>query len=288
MIAGSHDTWIQFEELCLFASKETLVRRVPPPVPLKTCVEESSSSSSSSMYLSAARWQRPQSASCLPADKKHMTRRVYTCRHGLYAHRHSLGVAPGSLSGSVPKRKSPPLLRGFRKPISLINTMDNTDVEQVTLALLDAANDKDSEVQDQVRKSMLTLGKQQPDRVLAMCQDYLLKNPKLVVSHRVVILQTIKLIVGCRIEEISAPRIKSIISLASDEMTRSKEVIPDWQQAASNILVAVGNKHINDIMEEILSKFQPGVLPHFFVVQTLANLSDSNGEKQKGKKHLNL
>uniref|UniRef100_A0A665TI48 Maestro heat-like repeat family member 1 n=1 Tax=Echeneis naucrates TaxID=173247 RepID=A0A665TI48_ECHNA len=124
-------------------------------------------------------------------------------------------------------------------------------------------------------KSMLTLGKQQPDRVLAMCQDYLLKHPKLVVSHRVVILQTIELIAGCSIEEISSPRIKSIISLASEEMTRSK-VIPDWQQAASNILVAVGNKHINDIMEEILSKFQPGVLPHFFVVQTLANLSDSN------------
>lgn len=49
---------------------------------------------------------------------------------------------------------------------------------EVTLALLDAANDKDSEVQEQVRKSMLTLGKQQPDRVLAMCQDYLLKHPK--------------------------------------------------------------------------------------------------------------
>ncbi|XP_034409167.1 maestro heat-like repeat-containing protein family member 1 isoform X2 [Cyclopterus lumpus] len=154
--------------------------------------------------------------------------------------------------------------------------MDETDVEQVTLALLDAATDKDSEVQEQVRKSMLTLGKQQPDRVLAMCQDYLLKHPKLVVSHRVVILQTIELIVGCRIDAISCPRIKSIISLASDEMTRSKEVVPDWQQAASNILVAVGNKYINDIMEEILSKFQPGLLPHFFVVQTLANLSDSN------------
>lgn len=58
----------------------------------------------------------------------------------------------------------------------------------------------------------------------------------------------------------------------------TQEVIPDWQQAASNILVAVGHKHINDIMEEILSKFQPGLLPHFFVVQTLANLSDSNGK----------
>lgn len=49
---------------------------------------------------------------------------------------------------------------------------------EVTLALLDAATDKDSKVQEQVRKSILTLGKQQPDRVLAMCQDYLLKHPK--------------------------------------------------------------------------------------------------------------
>ena len=58
----------------------------------------------------------------------------------------------------------------------------------------------------------------------------------------------------------------------------TQEVTLDWQQAASNILVAVGNKYINDIMEEILTKFQPGILPHFFVVQTLANLSDSNGK----------
>uniref|UniRef100_A0A671QI06 Maestro heat-like repeat-containing protein family member 1 n=1 Tax=Sinocyclocheilus anshuiensis TaxID=1608454 RepID=A0A671QI06_9TELE len=146
----------------------------------------------------------------------------------------------------------------------------------VTLALLDAANDRDPVVQEQVRKSILTLGNQQPDKVLSMCQDYLLKHPKLVVGHRVVILQTIELVVKSRIDDISYPKIKSVIQLASDEMTKSKEVVPEWQQAASNILVAVGNKYINDIMEEILHKFQPGVLPHFFVVQTLANLSDSN------------
>uniref|UniRef100_A0A673XLV4 Maestro heat like repeat family member 1 n=1 Tax=Salmo trutta TaxID=8032 RepID=A0A673XLV4_SALTR len=147
---------------------------------------------------------------------------------------------------------------------------------EVTLALLDSANDKDPVVREQVRKSILTLGKQQPNKVLSMCQDYLVKHPKLVIGHRVVILQTIELIVKTKIDDISYPKIKSIISLASDEMTRSKDVVPDWQQAASNILVAVGNKYINDIMEEILSKFQPGILPHFFVVQTLASLSESN------------
>uniref|UniRef100_A0A673MTZ8 Maestro heat-like repeat-containing protein family member 1 n=1 Tax=Sinocyclocheilus rhinocerous TaxID=307959 RepID=A0A673MTZ8_9TELE len=149
-------------------------------------------------------------------------------------------------------------------------------LKKVTLALLDAANDRDPVVQEQVRKSILTLGNQQPDKVLSMCQDYLLKHPKLVVGHRVVILQTIELVVKSRIDDISYPKIKSVIQLASDEMTKSKEVVPEWQQAASNILVAVGNKYINDIMEEILGKFRPGVLPHFFVVQTLANLSDSN------------
>jgi hypothetical protein len=30
-------------------------------------------------------------------------------------------------------------------------------------------------------------------------------------------------------------------------------------------------------MEELLLKFQPGALPHFFVVQTIGNLATANG-----------
>lgn len=157
-----------------------------------------------------------------------------------------------------------------------MGVIEESDVEQVTLALLDAANDKDVGVQEQVRKSILTLGSQQPDKVLSMCQDYLLKHSKLVAGHREVVLQTIELVVKNKIDDISYPKIKTTISLASDEMTRSKEVVHGWQQTASNILVAIGNKYINEIMEDILGKFQPGVLPHYYVVQTLASLSDSN------------
>lgn len=54
-------------------------------------------------------------------------------------------------------------------------------------------------------------------------------------------------------------------------------MVSDWQQAASNVLVAVGKQFIGKVMEEVLSKFQPGALPHYFVVQTLANLAASNG-----------
>lgn len=42
--------------------------------------------------------------------------------------------------------------------------------------------------------------------------------------------------------------------------------------------MAVGQRFINKVMEEVLTKFQPGILPHYFVMQTFANLSVSNGE----------
>ncbi|KAJ8334099.1 hypothetical protein SKAU_G00397380 [Synaphobranchus kaupii] len=154
--------------------------------------------------------------------------------------------------------------------------MEESDVARASLALMDAANDRDPAVREQVRKSLLTLGKQRTGKILSMCQDYLIQHSKLEVGHRVVLLQTIELVVKCKIGEISYPKMKSLIYLASDEMTRSKDIVPDWQQAASNILVAVGDRYIKDVMEEVLSKFLPGLPPHFFVVQTLANLSYSN------------
>ncbi|NWW82829.1 MROH1 protein, partial [Climacteris rufus] len=48
------------------------------------------------------------------------------------------------------------------------------------------------------------------------------------------------------------------------------------QEAASSVLVAVGRRFLNKVMEEVLRKFQPGILPHFFVVQTLADLATAN------------
>ena len=56
-----------------------------------------------------------------------------------------------------------------------------------------------------------------------------------------------------------------------------QEIIPDWQSAASSVLVAHGSKYCNEVMTELLERFQPGVLPHYFVVQALASLATANG-----------
>ena len=57
-----------------------------------------------------------------------------------------------------------------------------------------------------------------------------------------------------------------------------QDVVPDWQTAASNVLVAVGQRYCTNVMAELQEKFQPGVLPHFFVVQTMSHLANANGK----------
>lgn len=56
-----------------------------------------------------------------------------------------------------------------------------------------------------------------------------------------------------------------------------QEIVPDWQNLSSRILVSLGRKHHTEVMEQLLMKFQPGILPHFFVVQTMADLASANG-----------
>ena len=57
-----------------------------------------------------------------------------------------------------------------------------------------------------------------------------------------------------------------------------QDVVPEWQTAASNLLSTLGLKYAKEVMQELLTKFQTGQLPHFFIVSTLGQLATSNGK----------
>ena len=57
-----------------------------------------------------------------------------------------------------------------------------------------------------------------------------------------------------------------------------QDIEPEWQTAASKVLVALGSKASDEVMAELLQKLVPGTLPHYFVVLTLANLATENGK----------
>ncbi|XP_073749484.1 maestro heat-like repeat-containing protein family member 1 isoform X3 [Callorhinus ursinus] len=154
--------------------------------------------------------------------------------------------------------------------------MTESYVKKLSAILLDAVTDKDPLVQEQVCGALCALGEAQPEEALGACEEYLWQHEKLAHPYRTMILRAMETVVSGHISELHKDKAGAIILLASSEMTRAKDLVCDWQQAASNVLVAVGKRFIGKVMEELLSKFQPGALPHYFVVQTLANLAASN------------
>nr|XP_035961505.1 maestro heat-like repeat-containing protein family member 1 isoform X2 [Halichoerus grypus] len=154
--------------------------------------------------------------------------------------------------------------------------MTESYVKKLSAILLDAITDKDPLVREQVYRALCALGEAQPGEALGACEEYLRQHEKLTHPYRTMILRAMETVVSGHIGELHKDKARAIILLASSEMTRAKELVCDWQQAASNVLVAVGKRFIGKVMEELLSKFQPGALPHYFVVQTLASLAASN------------
>ncbi|XP_074842542.1 maestro heat-like repeat-containing protein family member 1 isoform X2 [Carettochelys insculpta] len=154
--------------------------------------------------------------------------------------------------------------------------MTESWVKKLAVMLMDATADKDPLVQEQIYNALCCLGESEPEEILCSCAEYLQQHDKLAYPQRIIILKAMEEVVRNNIAQLDNSTAKSVISLASSEMTRSKEIIYEWQQAASNVLVAAGRRFINKVMEEVLTKFQPGILPHYFVIQTFANLSVSN------------
>ncbi|KAL8181435.1 UNVERIFIED_CONTAM: Maestro heat-like repeat-containing protein member 1, partial [Gekko kuhli] len=146
----------------------------------------------------------------------------------------------------------------------------------LAVTLMDATTDKDPLVHEQIFSALCYLGEAEPEEVLNACEEYLRQHDKLAYPHRVIILRAMEAVVRGSLSRMDQSTAKIVIFLASNEMTKSKDVVPEWQQAASNVLVAVGRRFINKVMEEVLTKFQPGVLPHYFVVRTFASLSVAN------------
>jgi hypothetical protein len=67
-----------------------------------------------------------------------------------------------------------------------------------------------------------------------------------------------------------------IVSLATEEMTRQPDVIPNVQKPCSVVLVRLSERFVGRVMEALLGKFQPGVSVHYYVVVTLSRVAQAN------------
>uniref|UniRef100_A0A8C3U4J5 Maestro heat like repeat family member 1 n=1 Tax=Catharus ustulatus TaxID=91951 RepID=A0A8C3U4J5_CATUS len=142
--------------------------------------------------------------------------------------------------------------------------------------LMDATTDKDPEVQEQIRNSLCALGDADPEEILECCGEYLRQHDKLPFPFRALILRSMESVIRNHLPELGKAAAGAVVALAAQEMTKSKEPIQEWQEAASDVLVEIGKRFLNKVMEEVLGKFQPGILPHPCVLRTFGNLALAN------------
>uniref|UniRef100_A0A8U7NX32 Maestro heat like repeat family member 1 n=1 Tax=Corvus moneduloides TaxID=1196302 RepID=A0A8U7NX32_CORMO len=154
--------------------------------------------------------------------------------------------------------------------------MMESRIRRLAVTLMDATTDKDPEVQEQIHDSLCSLGDADPEEILDACGEYLRQHEKLPYPFRVIVLRSMESVIRKHLGELRKGPAAAAAALASHEMTKSKVGTGEWQEAASDVLVEIGKRFLNKVMEEVLGKFQPGILPHPFVLRTFAELAAAN------------
>jgi len=99
---------------------------------------------------------------------------------------------------------------------------------------------------------------------------------QLEVGHRVQVLKTMcSILESCR-DKVTPQLGESLAGFACREMVAQKEIKNDWQQQASDMLVSLVVPYPEPVIKELMAVFQPGVIPHYFVLKTLADIAPAN------------
>src|SRR3989338_8541117 len=146
----------------------------------------------------------------------------------------------------------------------------------MTRALVAGAMDSDNVVRNQIQGSLDEIGRSHPDLLMASARDFLKQNPKVNKTHRIFLLQLIERCMSTQRDRMDETLGISLIELSISEMTADKSLVFDWQGAASKVLASLSLRFATPIVSELFSRFQPGVIPHYFLIKTLADVSISN------------
>ncbi|EDQ91217.1 uncharacterized protein MONBRDRAFT_31461 [Monosiga brevicollis MX1] len=149
-------------------------------------------------------------------------------------------------------------------------------IDDMVMALIEHANDAVVSVRQTFQSSLKDIGRQQPLLLLSSCETYLHKHQKLEMGHRIFLIQLMQAIVGEMGDRMPPLLAQRLVRLAAHEMTVKQEIIPEWQSAASGLLVACGNVYGDIVLQTLKDMYQPGVVPHYFVLKTLGDFAVSN------------
>ncbi|XP_067897732.1 maestro heat-like repeat-containing protein family member 1 [Heterodontus francisci] len=150
--------------------------------------------------------------------------------------------------------------------------MASSKMEALLNSIMEVPLDENGLVSQTVSESLQELGHVDVEGVLMFCRKYVIHHRRLPLVRRTALLKAMAQLVKDNIDDLGRVAAKKLITLASIEMTKSKDVTDEHQEVASRLLLNVGHWFTKEAFDELLSMFQPKMSPFFFVVLALANL----------------
>eukprot|EP01105_Mastigella_eilhardi_P020591 TRINITY_DN4914_c0_g1_i1.p1 TRINITY_DN4914_c0_g1~~TRINITY_DN4914_c0_g1_i1.p1 ORF type:complete len:1654 (-),score=536.16 TRINITY_DN4914_c0_g1_i1:72-5033(-) len=160
-----------------------------------------------------------------------------------------------------------------RRPCAVLT---GGQVDEIASSLIDSVCDSDTKVRVHIVAALHNVGIRQPVLVASLCVDWMNKSSKSNREHRIALLELITKLVETKREVFSQELSELCVRMAIEEMTYDKEVVPDLQTAAANVVVALASAMPELIFEELLRRFEVGTVPHYFVMKTLGDLVAAN------------
>jgi hypothetical protein len=150
-------------------------------------------------------------------------------------------------------------------------------IDELVVSLIRSAHDADARTRKALSQALVDVGMRQPNLVASAVFDFLVHDQKHSQAHRVQLLDVAERVLNERRDACDAELLRShLLSLALADLVRVKDVVPDWQGAASQLAVSIGMRFPDDLMRDLLALFSPGTVPHYFVIKTFADFVPAN------------
>lgn len=188
-----------------------------------------------------------------------------------------LGKDSKSSSSNSPSG-SPNVIGGSRSLIECGLTGRNVD--KVVENLVSSANDTNEAVKQQVRESLLAIGRNQPLLVLNKCSAFLSGNSAIAKNktHRVIVLGVMSTILDDNKPDLPTEMANMLVVQTVTEIVADKGINSDWQSAACNAVVSLSCLTPSSVAEELLRNIPSSstVLPHYFILKAFADFAHAN------------
>ena len=149
-------------------------------------------------------------------------------------------------------------------------------IKEITWALIVCACDPDKRVRASIVNSLNEIGHRKPVLVISACVDWVLKYPKADNEHKITVMNVAYKLIDERTDDVTRELALFAVRMAMEQLTLDRDVVPDLQEQACSILVALANLVPDKIIDDLMANFTPGQVPHYFIIKTLGDVALAN------------